>query len=120
MQRRDQIDATRSKHFAWSFVRPGDTEGIAELLRAAEAHEAPLLAEAPLAPLAPAASEAQLERSREKARSACRALATAIAEAWAVVDEEAASRSAKRSRAWTPTRRRRSASCGSSCATARR
>jgi hypothetical protein len=93
MQRRDQIDATRSKHFAWSFVRPGDSEGIAELLRVAEAHEAPLRAEVPLAPVA---SEAQLERSRDKARGACRALATAITEAWAVVDEEAAARSAKR------------------------
>ncbi len=94
MQRRDQIDATRAKHFAWIFLRPGDSAGIADLLRAEEMGDvAPARAE-PEMPAA--ASEAQLERSREKARAACRALSLAVAEAWALGDDDAGARVAKR------------------------
>jgi hypothetical protein len=94
MQRHDQIDAARAKHFAWRFLRPGDSQRIAELLRAAEADEE---AGAPAAPDLPATlSEGQLERSREKARVGCRALAVAVAEVWAIADREASVRPVKR------------------------
>ena len=94
MQRRDQIDATRAKHFAWIFLRPGDSAGIADLLRTTEPGDARPV---PAAPEIPAAtSEAQLERSREKARAACRALSLAVAEVWALGDDDAGARVVKR------------------------
>src|ERR1019366_9114429 len=97
MQRHDQIDAARAKHFAWRFLRPGDNHAIAVLLRAAEAGEEGTLHAAPELP-APL-SEGQLERSREKARLGCRALAVAVNEmwaSWAVDDDEASVRPVKR------------------------
>jgi hypothetical protein len=97
MQRRDQIDSTRAKHFAWSFVLPGDTARIADLLRTAEAEEegTPL---AQLAPLTPpeTLSDEEVDRSRDKMRSACRTFASAIAEAWALGEDDASARATKR------------------------
>jgi hypothetical protein len=94
MQRHDQIDSTRAKHFAWTFVLPGDTARIADLLRAAEADDDPGTPREPDAP--GAASDAEAGRSREKAHAACRALALAVAESWALVDDEASARVTKR------------------------
>src|SRR5579872_4748880 len=92
---RDQVDPTRAKHFAWSFVGPGDSEGVSKLLRAMEAHESGEAArERPLLPGPP--SETQLERSRDKMRAACRALSLGIAEAWAMLEVEASIRATKR------------------------
>jgi hypothetical protein len=97
MQRRDQIDATRARHFAWTFVRPGDTERVAELLRALEADDAEGgVAVAPEPDLPAPASAVQLERSRDKVRAACRALSLSVAEAWVLEDDEASARSVKR------------------------
>lgn len=92
---RDQIDQARAKHFAWRFVRPGDSDGIADLLRAMEAEEeGATRAPRPLLP-APA-SDAQAARLREKMRAACRALSLGVAEAWAIADEEGSARATKR------------------------
>jgi hypothetical protein len=92
---RDQVDPTRAKHFAWSFVRPGDSEGVAKLLLAmGAADESALLRERPLLP-APS-SDTRLERSRDKMRAACRALSLGVAEAWAAVEVEASVRATKR------------------------
>ena len=94
MQRHDQIDATRAKHFAWSFVLPGDTARIADLLRTAEADEEGASQTPPHAPAA--ASDEEIDRSREKARSACRTFALAVAETWALAEDEAGARATKR------------------------
>ncbi len=91
MQRRDQIDATRARQFAWRFLLPGDTERIAELLRAVDDGADPAAHVSPLAP-----STAQLERSRDRARAACRALSLSIAEAWALADGADCARAVKR------------------------
>ena len=92
---RDQIDEVRAKHFAWTFVEPGDHVRIAELLHAMEADE--VGARRAPHPLLPAsASGTQLERSREKVRAACDALSRSIAETWAIPEEEASARATKR------------------------
>jgi hypothetical protein len=97
MQRHDQIDATRAKHFAWQFLRPGDSQRIAELLRAAEAGDVDEGGHVGAAPVLPATpSEGQLGRSRDKARLGCHALAVAVAEAWAITDDETSVRPVKR------------------------
>ncbi len=94
MQRHDQIDATRAKHFAWTFVLPGDSARIADLLRAAEADEEIGLPRELDAP--EATSDVEVDRSREKAQGACRTLALAVAESWALVEDEASARATKR------------------------
>jgi hypothetical protein len=92
---RDQIDPTRARHFAWRFVRPGDTGRIAELLRAMEADDDGVLR--PDHPLVvPPSADAQLERSREKTRASCRALSLGVAEAWSILDEDESARATKR------------------------
>src|SRR5580698_4537259 len=92
---RDQIDPTRAKHFAWRFVRPGDGDRIAELLRAMEADdERALRLDHPR--LTAPASDTQLERSRERMRAACRALSLGVAEAWAIAEDEESARATKR------------------------
>jgi hypothetical protein len=94
MPRGDQIDSTRAKHFAWSFVLPGDTARVADLLRAAEADEKQ--ADRGAAGPSALASDTEFQRSREKTSVACSALALAVAEAWALTDEEAGARATKR------------------------
>jgi hypothetical protein len=105
MQRHDQLDAARAKHFAWRFIRPGDRERIDELLRAAEAAvEASGQATAlpttrdpgAEAPVPSGLSDGQLERAREKARLSCRALAGSVAEAWASREDDTSVRAVKR------------------------
>ena len=92
---RDQIDPTRAKHFAWRFVRPGDGDRIAELLRAMEADdEHALRIDHPR--LTAPGSDTQLERSRERMRAACRALSLGVAEAWAIAEDEESARATKR------------------------
>jgi hypothetical protein len=91
---RDQIDPTRARHFAWSFVRPGDSDRIAELLQAMEADDGVPLAVRQRLP-APS-SDAQLERSREKTRASCRALSLGVAEAWTMLVEDDCARATKR------------------------
>src|SRR5271154_3556201 len=92
---RDQIDQARAKHFAWRFVRPGDGDRIAELLRAMEADEEDSRRVDP--PLLPAtAADAHLERAKEKMRAACRALSLGVAEAWRITEEEDSARATKR------------------------
>src|SRR5712671_5950511 len=90
MQRRDQIDPTLAKHFAWMFVRPGDTAQLTERLRAVEqaitAGAQRPAGEESKALVVSVADDGETERSRAKAKAACRALATAIADAWASTD----------------------------------
>jgi len=88
----DQLDATLAKHFAWSFVRPGDTADLAERLRAAE-EEGSERADVPT-PRLP--DEEEAGRALDRSRKACRPLALAVAEAWAIDDDEASARVAKR------------------------
>jgi hypothetical protein len=93
MRHGDQLDAILAKHFAWSFVRPGVTADLAERLRAAEEEGAERGDETSPPPL----DEYETElRALERSRQACRPLALAVAEAWAVTDDEASARAAKR------------------------
>jgi hypothetical protein len=107
MHRHDEIDAALAKHFAWTFVRPGDSVELVERLRAAEA--AATLAKASevgnavpgasdvsaVADLYPAGNVASEEvpgakakdAGRAGARTACRGLAAGVAEAWGMLDE---------------------------------
>jgi hypothetical protein len=84
MARRDEIDATLAKHFAWTFVASDKTADVSDKLRAAtEAAPAePSIVHPP--PLPPADAAIMEERSR----AACKALAEAVAEAWTVGDEQ--------------------------------
>jgi hypothetical protein len=102
MRRGDELDATLAKHFAWSFIKPGDTALLTSRLQAAEAAEgveqahgvdADVHGPASVDDLAPDDGGA---RSHEKARAACRPLAAAVADAWAMDDDTAAARATKR------------------------
>ena len=92
MRPTDQLDAILAKHFAWSFARPGDTADLAGPLRAADEEGAERLDVA----LPPILDAAESERALERLRKACRPLALAVAEAWALSDEDASARAAKR------------------------
>jgi hypothetical protein len=91
MQRRDEIDAKLAKHFAWSFVPPGETARVAERLRVAEGES-----DAPRASLAEASDEEAMEEVRAKATDACKPLSVAIEQAWHLKDEDARQRAVKR------------------------
>lgn len=90
--RRDEIDASLAKYFAWSFV-PADRPELATEKVEAAAREA---ASTPEEPDEPVVDERGAEEFRAKARSACRPLAEAIAGAWDCGDEEARVRLTKR------------------------
>jgi hypothetical protein len=95
MPRRDEIDAALAKHFAWSFVPPEQTAQVDEKLSAAEAAAAAAASQTAPAPAgsdAPPAAEPDRDQAHEefraRATAACRPLAAAIAEAWAMADED--------------------------------
>jgi hypothetical protein len=91
MPRRDEIDATLAKHFAWSYVPPEETAQVDERLRAAEAAAAAAArAAVPVAeePAREPQDEQALEEFRARSRAACKPVALATAEAWAEVDTE--------------------------------
>jgi hypothetical protein len=117
MQRRDEIDATLAKHFAWTFVPPGDTAQILERLRVVEAAAIARVSglEPPLAGVVggvltahghlsaratgsdhPLRDATLPDRSGAKAQAGCRALAAAVAEAWGMSDAESGLRATKR------------------------
>jgi hypothetical protein len=98
MHRRDEIDATLARHFAWTFVKPGDTAQLLERLRAAEeaAIARPQAAELAADDDSQPFGERATERSNVKAQARCRALAAAIAEAWALADGQASLHATKR------------------------
>jgi hypothetical protein len=100
MPRRDEIDPTLAKHFAWSYVPPEETAQVDEKLHAAEAASAaaarpaaPVTAEPPRT--APHDEQA-LEEFRARSRAACRPLALATAEAWAESEHETRFQAVKR------------------------
>jgi hypothetical protein len=96
MRRSDQLDAILAKHFAWSFALPGDTANLAERLRAAE-EEGTERADATPPPLPDDRDSSETQaRAMERSRKACRPLALAVTEAWAIADDEASARAAKR------------------------
>ena len=94
MHRRDEIDPKLAKHFAWSFVLPGQTAKVTEQLRAAQAAEG----EEEPAPevLVEPADEQAMAQVQTQSAEACRPLAAAIAEAWALTDDEERQRATKR------------------------
>ena len=98
MHRRDEIDATLAKHFAWTFVPPGDSAQILERLRVVEAAAiAPVSSSSdtpPAAALLPRRDASLPDRSGAKAP--CRALAIAIADVWREADGESCLRATKR------------------------
>ena len=100
MQRRDEIDATLAKHFAWTFVPPGDSAQILERLRVVEAAAAARVSgpseAAPAAPVLPRRAASVADRSGAKAQVGCRALALAVAEVWISTDEDECLRATKR------------------------
>ena len=114
MTRRDEIDANLAKHFAWTFVPPGDSSLILERLRLVEAAASERLsslddpsvggggAEAwdagvPRDPSAPSPGRRRAGApERGKAQAGCRALAVAVAQTWASTDEQACLRATKR------------------------
>jgi hypothetical protein len=101
--RRDEIDESLAKHFAWTFVLPGHAPQLADRLRAVEESRAaqasaqlePSIDLSDAAPTPPIDEEAN-RRFRERASASCRPLAAAVADAWAFEDEEAALRAVKR------------------------
>lgn len=95
MPRRDEIDATLAKHFAWRFVPPAETAQVDETLRDAEEAAAAVVAPAP-PQLTPEAREQQETEFRTRARAACEPVALAVAGAWAETDEEKRLNAAKR------------------------
>ncbi len=98
----DQLDAALAKHFAWRFVRPGDTAHVAELLRLAQRQsDSPVLARGGGGDGLPdargeVADDDGSARLGARARAACRALALGVAEAWALTEEDASVRATKR------------------------
>jgi hypothetical protein len=109
MHRHDEIDATLAKHFAWTFVKPGDSALLVERLQAVEAAAlagATGLGQAtPATPDAIAAgssadvyphNSAKDAESHSRAQAACNALAIAITKAWGARDEQARLAAVKR------------------------
>ena len=120
MHRRDEIDATLAKHFAWTFVRPEDSAAVDERLRAVEAAATARASEregfATLSAKgtardstagsgspgqvaladAPRCDDTVQERSAAKAHSACRVLAEGVSQAWAESEPAACLRATKR------------------------
>ncbi len=88
----DQLDAALARYFAWSFARPWDTPDIEERLSAAQRDSAAAGPDSEL----PVVDESSLQRSFDRARAGCRALAQAIAEVWALTDNEASLAATKR------------------------
>jgi hypothetical protein len=100
MHRHDEIDATLAKHFAWTFVKPGDSALLLERLQAAEAAalaspsgHGPVAAGGRNVRLSAAATDAQPDKTKDlafhnKVQSTCNALAVAIAKAWGIDDEQ--------------------------------
>jgi hypothetical protein len=93
MRHGDRIDTSLAKHFAWTFVRPGDTTDLVERLRSADGEGQERVAADSLPPLA---NEQEIERARERSRKACRPLALGVAEVWELADDEASARATKR------------------------
>jgi hypothetical protein len=97
MHRHDEIDATLAKHFAWTFVRPGDTAQLVERLRAAEAALAGGTGAGQSAVAsADVAATAEVYPSRKpkdaashtRAQAACSGLAAAIEQVWDTSEEK--------------------------------
>lgn len=93
MERRDQLDTTLARQFAWCFVVPGGAADVADLERRLRTGDAPG-AEVGLDP-AVAMDEPDTHRSHDRSRASCRVLARAIGEAWSLSDD-AAARATKR------------------------
>ncbi len=89
----DRLHAGLAKHFAWCFAAPGAPVDVAERLRWAREEQAAYgesgLAIALTEPL-------DVEQTAARARSLCAELATAIKDAWALLDVEASVTAAKR------------------------
>jgi hypothetical protein len=68
MPRHDEIDATLAKHFAWIFVRPGDSAQLIERLRAAEQAAAQALALGAAPALGAQGSAGDVGEARGRAR----------------------------------------------------
>ncbi len=92
--RRDEIDASLAKHFAWSFVPPDRPELAAEKVEAAT-RDARTLATA-AGDDDPAVDSTGAAEFQERARQACRPVAEAIAGAWDCQDPETRARLVKR------------------------
>jgi hypothetical protein len=95
MGRRDQLDAMLATRFAWCFAPAWTVFSLAEIerrLRTADDERGPESD----ADAAIVADDYDLARAHERARNACRALSQAIAEAWAVADDDASARATKR------------------------
>src|SRR5260370_35682826 len=88
----DQLDAALARSFARRFARPWDTADIEERLSAAQRDSAAAGPDSEL----PVVDESSLQRSFDRARAGCRALAQAIAEVWALTDNEASLAATKR------------------------
>src|ERR1700736_3141788 len=99
MPRRDEIDPTLAKYFAWSYVPPEPTARVDEKLLAAEAAAA--AAQQVVAPSAEEAArepqdEQAMEEFRARSRAACKPVALAAGEAWSEVDDEKRFQAVKR------------------------
>ena len=89
MSRRDEIDPTLAKYFAWSFVPPEATAQVDEQLRAAEAAAAAQAAAVRTEePSRAPQDEAAMEEFRVRSRAVCEPLALAAAQAWGEADDD--------------------------------
>jgi hypothetical protein len=97
MHRRDELDATLAKHFAWTFARPGEMAQLLERVQAAHESDAArvgvVVASSP--PIAAERADA-VDRSRAKGQAACKLLAAAVADVWGTSDEQARLQAVKR------------------------
>jgi hypothetical protein len=97
MRRRDQLDATLAKQFAWCFAPPGAPLALAEIDRRLRVPEDERNPDSDAdAAISIAADDHDLARAHERARNACRALAQAVGEAWLTADDDASARATKR------------------------
>ena len=93
MPRRDEIDATLARHFAWTFV-PSDRPEMASAKVEAALGAAK---ESPGAPTEPVFADPEEEERRARAAAiACRPLAEAVTTAWACTEEDSRLRLVKR------------------------
>jgi hypothetical protein len=93
MARRDEMDAALARHFAWTFVRPGDSIDITDRLAAAQVAEDEA-ARAPAAPQPP--DPAEVARFHAEAAAVCEPLAAAIQQAWALAEGDGQLRATRR------------------------
>ncbi len=96
MHRRDELDATLAKHFAWTFAQPGDVARLLERARMAHEGSGGLPSDVASTDVGAGHAAGAAETSRAKAQLSCRSLAVAVGSAWELTGDPERQQAVKR------------------------